>query len=75
MSYTYEGSFEQYWEEKGHFGSTPEDVARLAWKARDNEITKIRLQTAQECSEIADIFHSAVGAAIRQNFGIPGRMR
>ena len=26
-------TFETYWREKGHFGSTPEEVAKLAWDA------------------------------------------
>ncbi len=30
--------FEEYWEQKGHFGSNPEDVARLAWDAAVSEI-------------------------------------
>jgi hypothetical protein len=28
-----EMTFEEYWERKGHFGSDPEEVARLAWYA------------------------------------------
>ena len=33
-------TFEQYWEKKGHFGSNPEDVARLAWDAAVSEDSK-----------------------------------
>jgi len=38
-------TFERYWEEKGHLGSSPEDVARLAWDASRNINTGVGVQS------------------------------